>query len=278
MTKRLLAVVFALWAFGASAQTFDCTTSCQVKSDPFPPLPSIQPAQCQLFDGSTLLATTSVAGVAGAVYCLFTQQYASGRTVNLTAIALDGAGDVSPPSSPVLTFTSSVTPPPPPPPRTFNIGESGVLTDGDCCNAGLILAQQAVLTQAGNLQSLSFYVSAAAGKLRLGLYANLSTNKPGAKLAEVAEFTPGVGWNTRPVLAMVALQPGTYWLVYAPSANGLSFVKGNGATSYLVGRAYGTLPTAFPTSGLSSTSSHWSFYATLSGQSAPPPPANVCVQ
>src|SRR5262245_54240801 len=50
------------------------------------------------------------------------------------------------------------------------IGETNILPDYDDGNANLLVAQQASLGQAATLQSLSFYVTNAAGSLRLGVY------------------------------------------------------------------------------------------------------------
>lgn len=44
-----------------------------------------------------------------------------------------------------------------------------MFNEPDSGNGNLLLAQDAVLSQPGTLQSLSFYVTAA-GRLRLGLY------------------------------------------------------------------------------------------------------------
>src|SRR5262249_31626071 len=83
------------------------------------------------------------------------------------------------------------------PVSTITIGETAITSVSDCCNANLLIAQQASLSQLATIQSMSFYVTTAAGKLRLGLYdATGPGGGPGSKLAETAEITPVAGWNT----------------------------------------------------------------------------------
>ena len=132
-----------------------------------------------------------------------------------------------------------------------------------------------MLDWSATIQSLSFYVTNAAGELRLGVYSDVS-GTPGEKLAETTEITPTVGWNTAAVMSQVLLPAGTYWLAYLPSDNSLGFRKASDTTSS--GRyysfAYGPLPATFSTSP-GSTGSHWSFYATLDTSDVPPPPGDV---
>jgi len=103
-------------------------------------------------------------------------------------------------------------PSPPPPSSSQTMGETNVLGSDDSENANYVLAQQATLGQAGTLESLSFYVSQAAGSLVLGVYdASGPGNGPGTLIAQTAGFTPVVGWNTQSV-APVTLSAGTYRL------------------------------------------------------------------
>ena len=72
------------------------------------------------------------------------------------------------------------------------------------------------------------------------------------------------------------LQPGSYWLAYAPSSNTLAFRKGLGTgSSRLYSRTFQAMPTTFSTSP-SSDPNHWSFYATLT-PTAPPPPQPLTI-
>lgn len=144
------------------------------------------------------------------------------------------------------------------------IGEVNVLPDNDSGNGNLLLAQQALLSQAGTIQSLSFYVTSPAGQLRLGVYdASGPSGGPGVKIAETAEITPVAGWNTSAVLAPVVLAPGTYWLAYFPSDSSLSFKHNWGAGNFVqYSLSYGPMPATFPTPFFSGPD-HWSFFGTL---------------
>lgn len=184
--------------------------------------------------------------------------------VTLAARQCDAAGNRT--DVPVLPTQAGAAPPTDPQPagRTVDIGQTRVLPLDDYANGGLLLAQQTSLRERGTLESLSFYVTSAVGKLRLGLYdASGPGGRPGRKLAESAELTPVVGWNKAPV-ARVALSPGSYWLAYLPSSNDLHFRRGGEQTGLNVWYpyAFGPLPetfSEFPTV----SNDHWSFYATL---------------
>jgi hypothetical protein len=137
------------------------------------------------------------------------------------------------------------------------MGETSVFPDGDCCNANLLLAQDATLSQGGTLQSLSFYANAAAGSMRLGVY-----SAAGQIIVQTAAFAPVAGWNTQPV-GHVAIPAGTYWLAYTPSSNGLQFpVERVSGTCRISNRTYQAMPMTYPAFGTDQC--HWSFYATLS--------------
>src|ERR1700688_2754757 len=144
---------------------------------------------------------------------------------------------------------------------TITIGQTSVLTSADGGNANRLLAQSATLSQTATMQSLSFYVTAAAGKLVLGIYQSLNGG-PGQLLASTGAFTPIVGWNTQPVTSPVALAPATYWLAYLPSDNGLSFVWGNsGQWQYDPMTFSGSMPGTFVSTH--GDVGNWSLYATL---------------
>jgi len=145
----------------------------------------------------------------------------------------------------------------------MTIGETSILPIADGGNGNLLVAQQASLTQSRTVQSLSFYVTAASGKLRLAIYdATGPAGGPGQKRAETAELTPVAGWNTAPVVTSVVLPAGTYWLAYFSSTNALQFRMARNGNARWYARTYGPLPTAFSTAPLSG-SYHWSFYATV---------------
>jgi hypothetical protein len=149
------------------------------------------------------------------------------------------------------------------------MGETSILPTADHGNANLLIGQQATLGQAASLQSLSFYVTTAAGSMRLGVYdASGPNGQPGALIAQTASFAPVANsWNTKPLSSGV-LPAGTYWLAYLPSGSTLGFRVQNGVgTSCLYTFAYAAMPATFSTSPTCITA-HWSFYATL--VSAPP--------
>lgn len=148
---------------------------------------------------------------------------------------------------------------------TVTLGETTVLSAPDNGNGNLLLAQSAILSESAQLQSLSFYVTKAAGDLRLGVYDSTGRDGgPGALIAQTAQFAPIRGWNTVNTTTQPALAPGTYWLAYAPSSNALAFVKQltAGTSAYYYGRRYEALPTEF-SKARDAANSFWSFYATL---------------
>lgn len=155
-------------------------------------------------------------------------------------------------------------PPPPPPPGGVTMGETSSslpITDGG--NNGFLLAQSATLTQGGTLQSVSFYVTTPGGNLRLGVYnAHGPTNGPGGLLASTAMITPASGWNTVPVTTPVAIAAGNYWLAYETSSPVLQNPMDNAGAARWARRAFGALPTPFPSS-TTKASLHWSIYATV---------------
>src|SRR5215471_14334257 len=148
---------------------------------------------------------------------------------------------------------------------TITIGETNVLSAADSGNGNLLAAQNATLSQAATIQSLSFYVTQASGNLILGIYdASGPNGGPGALKAQTNSFSPVVGWNTANVIAPVSLPAGAYWLAYLPSSNSLSFMKGltSGVSIRYYSYQFGALPTQFSISP-SSDPYHWSFYASL---------------
>jgi hypothetical protein len=64
----------------------------------------------------------------------------------------------------------------------MNFGETRILTTPDSGNAGLLLAQKATLTTGGTLQTISFYVTTAAGTMRMGVYDATGPNGGPGKL------------------------------------------------------------------------------------------------
>ncbi len=151
---------------------------------------------------------------------------------------------------------------------TITVGQTRILGTNDNGNGNLLVAQRVTLTQTATLQSLSFYVSNASGRLQLGVYSNASGN-PKSLLVLTPPFTPVVGWNTQTVQPTV-LTPGTYWLAYLPESDNLGFKMTRSGVARYFTHTFGSMPSSFsatPTSG----TYNWSFYATLTvGDSATP--------
>ena len=189
----------------------------------------------------------------------------------------DTAGAPSPPSdlrivapsqpSNEISYTAPAPTPTPtatPTPGVTNIGETTVLSTADNGNGNLLVAQQATLPVTSVLQSMSFYVTNAAGKLRLGVYdASGPGGGPGNKVAETGEITPTVGWNEANVIAPVYLPSGAYWLAYLASDNNLAFVKTLSGQANYYTYSYGPMPESFSSSSESKVV-HWSLFANLS--------------
>ncbi len=176
-------------------------------------------------------------------------------------------------STPTFTPTSTASPTNTPggsASTEIQMGETYVLPDDSSGNGNLLVAQKVTLSQAATIQSMSFYVTTAAGKLRLGIYDNAGNN-PGALRAKTSEFTPVVGWNTQSVLSPVLLPAGTYWLAYLPESNNLHFKASAWIDEGPVRHhsfSYGEMPSAFPASP--DTDYHqFSFYATFTVATAP---------
>jgi hypothetical protein len=220
-----------------------------------------QPAFTWTVDGGGTIGASGIFSAGASAGGPFTVRATSGNASGTASVTVSGGGGVDAGASPDAGGAPLV------------FGETNVLSFDDSDNANLLIAQQATLAQAGTLQSLSFYVSTPAGKLRLAVYdATGTAGRPGIKKAETAEITPGPGWNTANVTAPVALPAGTYWLAYLASDANLHFLRASSGSCYYYGVAYGALPTTFSTNPTSFTS-HWSFYGTLNaagGTNQPP--------
>jgi hypothetical protein len=193
---------------------------------------------------------------------------ASNGTHSLTAIARDGAGNSTTSAAVSVTLNNVAT--------NLNIGETNILASDDSGNGNMLLAQQTSLGQTATIQSMSFYVATASGKLRLGIYdASGPSGGPGAKKAETAEITPVTGWNTANVTTPVSLPAGTYWLAYFPNDNNLHFrLDTSSGTHRYYSLTYTTMPATFsttPTTG----AGHWSLYASLVSGAAGPKSGDI---
>jgi hypothetical protein len=216
-------------------------------------------------DGSSVgQATTSPYSIS------WNSKTVSNGSHTITAVATDSSGN-STTSSPVsVTVTNT----------DFDIGETTITAENDDSNANLLLAQQASLGQTATIQSMSFYVTTAAGNLRLGIYDSTGVNGgPGTKKAETAEFTPTTGWNRANVITPVSLPAGTYWLAYAPQSGSLGFRinRSIGTHKYYNRGAYCAMPTTYgaPCSGTTTptingpVAGQWSLFATFSLTTGP---------
>jgi hypothetical protein len=157
--------------------------------------------------------------------------------------------------------------------QTITMGETNVLPLTDNGNANLLLAQSATLSQQATLVSLSFYVGAATGNLRLGIYDSTGPNgSPGNLVATTASSAvSSTGWLTLLPTTTPTLTPGSYWLVYLPSGNALGFSKQLTGSAVCYSLAYGAMPQQLGTF-TDSQAVHWSFYATLMPVPTPNPP------
>ena len=215
---------------------------------------------------------TASGGWSGSKATSGTQTLTNLTSTAVYALTCTGTGG-SANNSVTITVTSSG--------GTITIGETTAFSEDDGGNGNMLLVQDATLTQTATIQSISFYVTNAAGNLRLGIYdATGPGGGPGALKAQTASFAPVVGWNTRNVATPVSLPPGTYWLAYFPSSNNLAFAVNHSTGNYkYANRTFGTMPATFPTVNGSGTT-HWSLYATLSTGSsadttAPSVPTNL---
>jgi hypothetical protein len=169
--------------------------------------------------------------------------------------------------------------------QTFTIGNTTKLGYADSGNGNLMAGQgpYSIATSA-SLQSLSFWVSHAAGELVLGVYTAGPNNKcaGGSLVAQTAVFTPvSQSWNTKPPESPVTLPAGNYCLAYFPSSSSLSFRKGliNGIIDPVFGYTFGqgVMPPTFSTTPDQANGDgfSWSFYATLAPVSTTQTPVSV---
>lgn len=149
---------------------------------------------------------------------------------------------------------------------SFKIGDTLThypQTDGG--NNGLLFGQQMFLPVAASPVSLSVYITAALGKMRLALYAADGPNGvPGTLVVETRENSPSTGWNALVVTNPQVLAAGRYWLYMQQSDGRLSFGASSGASGIRrwCTMKYGSFPQIAPNMDQSSTGS-WSLYATF---------------
>ena len=155
--------------------------------------------------------------------------------------------------------------------QSITMGEtnSTLSQQDDNGDANSLIAVQTSLSQTATIQSLSFYVTTASGKLRLGIYdATGSGGGPGAKVAETNEITPVKGWNMASVVTPRSLNAGTYWITYLTNDNNLYFPWSTSGSYRSAGVTYGAMPATYPSSARSG-SGHAALYATLNFTTTP---------
>lgn len=149
--------------------------------------------------------------------------------------------------------------------RPATIGETTVFELDDEGNASLLISQAATIDRAARLRELSFYVSAPAGRLRLGIYDSSGPEQlPGRLIATTTELSPVRGWNRAPVTDPAWLAAGTYWLAYLTNDDALHVRRAgrDTGTSFAAPYAYAPLPLEYPANPKSLTD-QWSFYGSF---------------
>jgi hypothetical protein len=146
---------------------------------------------------------------------------------------------------------------------SLTIGQTAILNPDNSGDGNALVAEQVSLGQTATIISMSFYVTTAAGNLRLGIYDATGPNGgPGQLKAQTTAFTAVSGWNTQNVVSQVKLPAGNYWLAYLPSSNSLGFKTAPTGSARYYAYTYGPLPVTFSRSSQSGAYT-WSFYATL---------------
>jgi hypothetical protein len=157
----------------------------------------------------------------------------------------------------------------------FMFGETAILPSDDSQNAGLLVMQEAGLTQACQVQSQCFYVTTATGSLRLGIYDNGNPRTLEVQAPEILAPTAN-SWNCSnypqpgPVLPV-----GTHRLAYEPSSGALGFRKDmTSGTGFGQGEwspaPYGPFPASVAVAPIAVV--HWSHYVTCQVPASPTPP------
>ena len=140
------------------------------------------------------------------------------------------------------------------PSATQPVGQ--MLTFGHTSSAGVndssdwnyINGTNVALQGTGTLASLSAYAGAASpgSHLRLALYTSTAAGMPGVKLAETAEGSANLGWNTLSTLQRPLITTGSYWIMAQTDAVNTVFViaSGGGSSSYVgwTPQPYGAFP------------------------------------
>jgi peptidoglycan hydrolase-like protein with peptidoglycan-binding domain len=267
--------VWASQSFGSLPTTFSTDVDgdryhfslyASFDTKPLPPAVSFSASSASLTSGDSATLTWSSTNATSCEGTGFTANGTSGSvTVTPThtatyAVTCTGAGGSDAKSAIISVSTPIVS--------TVKIGETTRLGGVDSGNAGIIEAQNATLSQAATIQSISFYIGSGTGHIRLGIYdASGPNGNPGKLLAQTASVSAVRGWNTANVTAPVTLPAGTYWISYEIDSNTLTYNIGitSGIRNVWASQSFGSLPETFPT-GIDSDRYHFSLYATLGSQ------------
>lgn len=157
------------------------------------------------------------------------------------------------------------------------IGQTaGYASAADPINGQLLAVRDWLESRYGSCRvtHLSAYVSNAVGNMRLALYADTGSERPGAKVCETAEFTPTAGWNKVAVTSPTVIATGTYWVAVQASSSSLTIgTQSSAGIGFSNGArqvqpyTYQAMPATFPTTTAQFDSYHFSVYATLESQS-----------
>lgn len=102
------------------------------------------------------------------------------------------------------------------------------------------------LSETAIIQSITLYVNAGYGDIRLAIYDD-DAGDPGALQCETASEATDAGWNTLNTATNPTLSPGTYWLAWHIANDGENIRNKAGTSNQLAYRfhEYGAFPDPF---------------------------------
>jgi hypothetical protein len=188
-----------------------------------------------------------------------------------------GASPTNPPNAtptnvpPTATKTPTVIANPTPPSgQAMNFGRTSSWGVDDASDNGHLNGSRFWLPTNGKLKSLSVFVGATnGGKVRLALYSTNSRGGPGTLLAQSAEVTAVVGWNTLSIASGPSLPPGRYWILAQTDSAGTKYRKADipswpaSNQRAWAGHAYGNFPSTAPTKWSVDAQSLFSMFGTV---------------
>lgn len=134
--------------------------------------------------------------------------------------------------------------------------------------AGYLGASKYTLGEEGQISSISLYLYAAAGNIRLAIYTD-DGGAPDALQCESGIEGAGVGWNTIDTTTTPTLSAGTYWLAWQVDnvSTNISALDGDANQHAYVTHTWGAFPDPFGSPSYDIYA--YSIYATY-GVPAPP--------